>query len=74
MTQLAKVQGYSNLRKNVNSGAVINIDQQSYLKNKSIRDTALKNRKEQTQVRDEIDNIKSEMQEIKSLLAALLDK
>lgn len=71
--ELRKVQGYSNLRKDVISGSVINLDSEQYRKNKSLRNAALNNREEQEQVKKEVECIKEDIKEIKNLLHSLIN-
>ena len=72
MTELYKVEGYKDLRKDKSSGAIIN-------NNKSAYDIAIKRAEEAQKQRDEIrettrelNNLKCEMHEIKSLLQQLV--
>lgn len=74
MEQLLKVEGYKDLAKDPNSKAVINT-------NKSAYESAVKRAKEAQRQRDEmrdavreINTLKCEMQEMKSLLLKLVDK
>ena len=65
-----KIEGHSNLRKNLDSGAVVNTDKvayQRYLQSK-------KNMKEMQDTVSDINKMKEEMSEIKTLLKELLKK
>jgi len=72
--QFLKVEGYSNLERDADSKAIINTDKdayQSYMKGVEAR------RKEKESLQDavrEINSLKCEMHEIKSLLIQLMDK
>tara|TARA_B100000035_G_scaffold173739_1_gene148225 strand:+ start:1853 stop:2077 length:225 start_codon:yes stop_codon:yes gene_type:complete len=69
-----KVEGYKGLERDVNSKAIINTNRstyESYMKSMESR------KKERDQLRDtvrEINTLKCEMHEIKSLLIQLMDK
>ena len=65
-----KIEGHSNLSKNLDSGAVVNKDKvayQRYLQSK-------KNMKEMQDTVSDINKMKEEMSEIKTLLKELLKK
>lgn len=62
-----KVEGHSNLERDVNSSAIVDTDKVAY--QKYIHDRQLRLNQSQ-----EIDNIKSELNEIKSLLREILNK
>jgi uncharacterized protein YlxW (UPF0749 family) len=81
MSQLVKVEGYSNLRKDLSSGGVINMDQSTYLSNKTARRNIIMQRKENEHLQEsvstlgtEINNIKEELTDIKVMLTKLLNK
>ena len=54
---MLKVKGHSNLYRDENTGAILNCDQNGYL-------NYIKSRERMSAQRDEIDNIKAELQEI----------
>jgi len=65
-----KIEGHSNLSKNLDSGAIVNKDKvayQRYLQSK-------KNMKEMQDTVSDINKMKEEMSEIKTLLKELLKK
>ena len=69
-----KVEGYKELVRETSSGAIINTSRSSY---HSYMETMKKKKIEKDQLRDavrEINTLKSEMHEIKSMLKTLLDK
>jgi len=78
---LVSIEGYSNLKKDTSSGGVVNVDKRgynSYLNNKRI---ALQKLQEQSQAKQEVEGLQSEINtmkedilEIKSLLIKLLEK
>ena len=72
--KFVQVEGHPDLSRDMNSGAIVN-------RNRSAYDRAKKRAREEQQSRDEIrtatreiNNIKSEMHEIKSLLKQLVSK
>ena len=69
-----KVEGYKELVRETSSGAIINTSRSSY---HTYMETVKKKKIEKDQLRDavrEINTLKSEMHEIKSMLKTLLDK
>lgn len=76
-----KVEGYSSLRKDTVNGGVVNVDTKSFEAYKHKRLLALqKNAQEEqtvstvSKLQSEINNIKSDMQDIKLMLQTLLEK
>lgn len=76
-----KVEGYSSLRKDTVNGGVVNVDTKSFEAYKNKRLIALqKNAQEEqtvsavSKLQSEINNIKTDMQDIKLMLQALLEK
>ena len=81
MNELVKVDGYSNLRKDLSSGGVVNVDRSSYQTHKNARRNMLTQQTEKQQLQEtvvslegEINNIKDELTDIKVLLTKLLNK
>jgi hypothetical protein len=68
---LARIEGHLNLYKNEDTGAVINLDNTAY--NQYIQSRINKENKKRTQ-QQEINNLKNEISEIKSLLVELLNE
>ncbi len=78
---LVSVEGYKNLKKDTSSGGVVNVDSRgykTYLENKKL---ALQQHEEQrqtqssvVQLQQEINTIKNDMNDIKSILMQLLEK
>lgn len=66
-----RVEGYSNLYRDENTGAIINKDDASYEQYINSRKNKLNNKMNQ---RLEIENLKSEVSEIKSLLMELINE
>jgi hypothetical protein len=64
---MIRVEGYSNLYRDEETGAIVNCDTMAY--NQYITSLNMKNSQKK-----EIDGIKNEISEIKSLLKQLLDK
>lgn len=78
---LIKVDGYSNLRKDPSTGAVINIDSSSYQTYMKARKQAMEqyNERKETQetvsaLQNEINNMKNDIAEIKGILITLINK
>jgi hypothetical protein len=76
-----KVEGYSALRKDTVNGGVVNVDSKSFeaYKNKKLFALQKNAQEEQTvsavsKLQTEINNIKSDMQDIKVMLQTLLEK
>ena len=63
---MLKVKGHSNLYRDENTGAILNCDQSGYL-------NYIKSRERMSAQRNEIDNIKAELKEIKSLLKQIIN-
>lgn len=69
-----KVEGYKELERDVNSKAIINTNRSSY---ETYMKSMEQRKKERDQLRDtvrEINSLKCEMHEIKSMLMQLMDK
>lgn len=66
-----RVEGYNNLYRDENTGAIINKDDASYEQYINSRKNKLNNKMNQ---RLEIENLKSEVSEIKSLLMELINE
>ena len=63
---MLKVKGHSNLYRDENTGAILICDQSGYL-------NYIKSRERMSAQRSEIDNIKAELDEIKSLLKQIIN-
>ena len=74
MSEYVKVEGYNNLVRDTKSNAIINTDRTAYQMAKKRAADAQRQRDEIRNASREINNIKCEMQEIKSMLKTLLDK
>ena len=74
MSEYLKVEGYSNLVRDTKSNAIINTDRSAYQMAKKRAADAQRQRDEIRNASREINNIKCEMHEIKSMLKTLLDK
>jgi predicted transcriptional regulator len=68
---LVRIEGHLNLYKDEDTGAVVNLDNTAY--NQYIQSKKNKEIKAKTQ-REEIDSIKTEISEIKSLLKELINE
>ena len=69
-----KVQGYNNLVRDTNTNAIINKDKSAYHLAKRRAEEAQRQRDEIRGATREINNIKCEMHEIKSMLKTLLER
>ena len=74
MSEYIKVQGYNSLVRDTRTNAVINKDKNAYSIAKRRAEEAQRQRDEIRGASREINNLKCEMHEIKSMLKTLLDK
>ena len=74
MSDFIKVQGYNGLVRDTRTNAVINKDKNAYNIAKRRAEEAQRQRDEIRGATREINNLKCEMHEIKSMLKTLLDK
>ena len=74
MSEYVKVEGYNNLVRDTKTNAIINTDRSAYQMAKKRAPEAQRQRDEIRNASREINNIKCEMHEIKSMLKTLLDK
>ena len=74
MSEYLKVEGYNNLVRDTKSNAIINTDRTAFQMAKKRAADAQRQRDEIRNASREINNIKCEMHEIKSMLKTLLDK
>ena len=74
MSEYLKVEGYNNLVRDTKTNAIINTDRSAYQMAKKRAADAQRQRDEIRHASREINNIKCEMHEIKSMLKTLLDK
>ena len=74
MSEYVKVEGYNNLVRDTKSNAIINTDRTAYQMAKKRAADAQRQREEIRNASREINNIKCEMHEIKSMLKTLMDK
>ena len=73
MSEYVKVEGYNNLVRDTKNNAIINTDRSAYQMAKKRAADAQRQRDEIRNASREINNIKCEMHEIKSMLKTLLD-
>jgi hypothetical protein len=71
-TRFAKVEGYDSLVRDRYSHAIISSSDEEYLSHKRNRENALRQRELIKKQSEEIDTLKSEMQEIKQMLSTLI--
>ena len=74
MSEFLKVEGHKDLIKDTKTHAVINTNRNAYLNYKNRVKEAQKQRDEIRSATREINNVKCEIHEIKSMLKTLLDK
>ena len=74
MSDYIKVQGYSSLVRDTRTHAIINKDKNAYLIAKKRAEEAQRQRDEIRGATREINNLKCEMHEIKSMLKTLLER
>ncbi len=74
MSNYLKVEGHSDLVRDTNTNAVVNKNRSAYLMAKRRAEEAQRQRDEIRGATREINNLKCEMHEIKSMLKTLLDK
>ena len=74
MSDYIKVQGYSGLVRDTNTNAIINKDKSAYNLVKRRAEEAQRQRDEIRGATREINNLKCEMHEIKSMLKTLLER
>ena len=74
MREFVKVEGHADLVKDTKTHAVINTNKNAYINYKKRLQEAQRQRDEIRTATREINNIKCEMHEIKSMLKTLLDK
>ena len=74
MSEYLKVEGYNNLVRDTKTNAIINTDRTAYQMAKKRAADSQRQRDEIRNASREINNIKCEMHEIKSMLKTLLDK
>jgi hypothetical protein len=77
---LVKVEGHPELRKDIESGAVLQVDtsaRDEYLRKRDLINSTKRNQEEIAAIKEklgEIDNVKSDLQDIKNLLKELVTK
>ena len=74
MSDYIKVRGYSSLVRDTNTNAIINKDKSAYNLAKRRAEEAQRQRDEIRGATREINNLKCEMHEIKSMLKTLLER
>lgn len=71
---LVKVRDYEHLRKDLNSGGVVNVDDAAYKKFKESKRKALEQSKKIEYQEQRINNIEKDVKEIKHLLLQIVGK
>ena len=70
----AKVTGKDNLVRDEESGAILNVDNKGLNAYRAARDNRIKQLEKEERMENEIDNIKSDVSEIKNLLIELIKR
>ena len=70
----AKVTGKENLVRDERNGAILNVDNNALKSYKMARDNRIKQLEKEEKMENEIDNIKSDVSEIKDLLKNLIKR
>jgi len=71
---ISKVKGEKNLVRDERSGAILNVDNNALKSYKMVRDNRIKQLEKEERMENEIDNIKSDVSEIKNLLTELIKR
>jgi hypothetical protein len=78
---LVDVEGFTNLKKDPSSGGVVNVDKKSYMNYMASKNIALQRRKEHmatnetvTHLQEQINTIKGDLVDIKTILLKILEK
>ena len=72
--RLSRIEGHDGLRKDESTGAFINVDRSAWQAARERANAAQKSRDEIRDQARQINNLKCEMHEIKSMLQTLLDR
>ena len=72
--RLSRIEGHDGLRKDESTGAIINVDRSAWRAARERAKAAQKSRDEIRAQARQINNLKCEMHEIKSMLQTLLDR
>ena len=70
----AKVTGKDNLVRDEESGAILNVDNKGLNAYRAARDNRIKQLEKEERMENEIDNIKSDVSQIKDLLTELIKR
>ena len=69
-----RVNSFPDLRKDMSSGGVINANIDSYNSYREKRDQIIKEKQEKAAMKEEINNMKQDISDIKNMLTLLLDR
>lgn len=72
--QLRKVEGVDDFYRDERTGVVVNINSEEIRASRKRRQMHKEKQKEQENLKDTVNNLQGEMQEIKSLLSQLIEK
>ena len=71
---MIKVEGYQNLYRDPNSGAIVNTDRRAYIEYVRQRDALKKQQEEKQNLEQEISSLHEEVEELKKLVHDLLGR
>lgn len=71
---MIKVEGHTNLVRDPKSGAVLNINSNEINAARARKEARLQKAEKEQQLHDDVDNLKTELNTIKSLLTELVEK
>lgn len=74
MAQRLKVENHSNLERDMSSGGIVNTSKTEYINFMEAREKRLAEKERMQSMCDEINSLKDEMTDIKSMLIKLLEK
>jgi hypothetical protein len=71
---MIKVEGYQNLYRDPNTGAIVNTDRRAYLEYVRQRNLLVKQKEEKRSLEEEVSNLHEEVAELKKLVHDLLGR
>ena len=74
MKSLVRVDNRPDLRRDPKSGAILNINKSEIEKARAAKAARLAKQERDAQLRDDVDNLKDDVKDIKSMLAQLIEK
>lgn len=74
LSELLRVDGHTGLARDPRSGAVLNINKTEAKRARDIKKMRIEKEKQDTKLREEVNELKSDVQDIKSMLSQLVEK